>query len=318
MTLTLPLDTQDAAYPAALDRMRLKASGVQAGVVESEDFKVSAASGLQVSVAAGRAYVAQTNAVEGSFYDGLYLVGNDGAMTPSGTPTVSATLPQLSQVVLRVYDITELKIAGASYARIEWLNGAPSEGASLANRSGAAELPQSSLRLADVLIPAGAESAEHFEIRDRRPWATGANFEFIEEASLEGGAAEWIYPSLLKRRVETTGNAYEVIIGAEYVFWHTGLPSWELYFGVGVDGSGPQQEAVVGGGGGRNETTWESHAYGPLYRTWWMPSAGQSLMVEAAMRVVLAEAGNAERKAAFYKPSMSVREIVGSYQYNVT
>lgn len=317
MSLTLPLDAQGAVYAPSLDRMRLKASGIQAGVASVEGgYKVTAASGLQVSVSAGKAYVAQTGATEGTFYNGLYLVGNDGAMTPSGTPTVSSTLPTLNQIILRVFDVVELGIAGTPYAKLEWLNGTPTEGATLENRSGAAELPQSSLRLADVLVPAGAESSEHFEIRDRRSWASGANYYYIYESSSEAAASEWVYPEPLQKRVETTGNAYEVTVACEYVYWNTGQGAnpCEVYFGLGVDSAGPQISSVVGGNSGNGAYAWESHVYGPIYRAWWLPAAGQSLLVKPTMRVT--GGGETANKATFYKPSFALREIVGSYDFN--
>ena len=78
-----------------------------------------------------------------------------------------ASLPRLDQVVLRVYENTH-DGSGLNTARIETVDGTATAGATLANRNGAAALPASSIRLADVLIAAASSSIPSGNISDRR------------------------------------------------------------------------------------------------------------------------------------------------------
>lgn len=176
--LLLPNYAEDIKYPAYNDRLMMKSMGIQAGVVESEDFKVSAGTGLQVNVKSGKALVEQTKAIEESsntFYNGLYNVLNPIEQNPYNNVEVSAANPQIAQIILRVYDVGELKIGGESYVRIEWLNGTPNAGATKlhieeekASEYGAAVLPQSSFRLCYVLVPKNSTKSSEFSIFDKR------------------------------------------------------------------------------------------------------------------------------------------------------
>lgn len=158
MTVLQPSYVQDQLFPAYSDRLQVKAA-YNAGVVGFNDYRVSAASGLQCSVASGMAYVTQTGAIENSsntFYNGNYGVPNDGTVSPYNTITTPVTNNRLDQVILRVYDVGELGIGGSSFARIEWVQGTETGGASLSNRNGAGTLPASCLLLADFLNTPGS------------------------------------------------------------------------------------------------------------------------------------------------------------------
>src|ERR1035437_5757652 len=178
MALLIPSYTEDLLYPAYQDRLLMKSLGVQAGVVGAEDYKIEKVAGasLQVTAKAGNAFVEQTKAIEESentFYNGLYQVPNPKLLEPSNTVTVPEVNPQIAQIILRVYDEPELKGAGESKAKLEWLNGAESVGATEAKikegiYNGVAALPQSSLRLAYVLVPKKATKAEEYYIEDTR------------------------------------------------------------------------------------------------------------------------------------------------------
>lgn len=176
MALFAPSYTQDALIPAYQDRLQT-ASIPQAGVVGSSgDYLVTPGTGLQVNVAAGRAYVAQTGATEGAFYNGMYFQANDGAVTPYNSISAPITNPRVDQVILRIYDNPELSAGGSSFARVEWLVGTEAAGATIGvggNRNGAAALPASSLRLADVLQTVGEVSIPAANIFDRRPKTRG-------------------------------------------------------------------------------------------------------------------------------------------------
>jgi|ERR1700722_4811536 len=182
--LLIPSYTTDLDFPAYQDRLLMKSLGVQAGVIGSEDFKVSAGSGKQVNVKAGKALVEQTKAKQESsniFYNGLYNVLNPVEQNPSNEVVVSATNPQIAQIVLRVYDVEELGIGGSSYAQIEWLNGTPTSGITEAQmREGIylgsySPLPTSVLRLAYVLVPKNAITSTEYYIKDARSTAINTN-----------------------------------------------------------------------------------------------------------------------------------------------
>ena len=175
-TINFPLYTEDLLYAAYYDRLLIKSLGVQAGVVESEDYKVSAGAGLQVNIKSGKAFVAETKAIEeleNAFYNGLYLCPNPAETNPYNSVEVSAANPQIAQIILRVYDVGELKVGGSSYARLEWLNGTPTASATKAKMEegkyeGVAELPQSSFRIARVLVPKNATTSSEYYIEDAR------------------------------------------------------------------------------------------------------------------------------------------------------
>lgn len=177
MTVELPLDCEDLIYPAYLDRA-FNGSIFNPGAVENFAGEVSAApGGLQVFVNPGNLLVEQVGGkATGFVQDLLYHVSLKELGNPYNSVVVNNVNPQLAQIILRVYDTSELQISGSSYARLEWLNGTPTSGATLSNRNGhASPLPKSSLLLADVLVPKNATSSSEFQIRDRRTWARGAS-----------------------------------------------------------------------------------------------------------------------------------------------
>src|SRR6202041_827140 len=135
-----------------------------------------------------------------------------------------------------IYDITELGIGGVSYGRFEWLNGTPTSGATLANRNGALDLPQSSLRLADVLVPAGSSSSASFSFTDRRPWARGycnaRNNTSGVGVTLNSTVQVSMDPSL-SMRVECTGSPIRISLYGTYI---DGGGSGTVYIEYGIDG----------------------------------------------------------------------------------
>lgn len=176
--LLLPENTEDLLYAAYQDRLVAKTL-VNPGVILASDFEISLGVGLQLNINRGNAWVAQTNATQessNSFYNGLYEVASTTETTPSNNVTVSSVNPQIAQIILRVYDVNELKIGGSSYVKLEWLNGTPSSNASESRMKeryydGAAALPQSSFRIARVLVPKNATSCSEYYIEDTRTYA---------------------------------------------------------------------------------------------------------------------------------------------------
>src|ERR1700690_2980449 len=113
-----PSYAEDLEYASYSDRLVLKSLVSQPGVVETEDYKVSAGSGLQVNIKSGNAIVAETKATQESsneFYNGYYQVGNPSETNPYNSVVVSSANPQIAQIILRIYDVNELKISGSSY-----------------------------------------------------------------------------------------------------------------------------------------------------------------------------------------------------------
>lgn len=194
--LLSPFIAEDLDYSASNLRLLTISLGVQAGVVGTNDFKVSAGSGLQVNVEKGKAFIEQTLATQessNSFYNGLYNVLSPTEQNPYNSATVPTTNPQIAQIILRVYDINELKISGSTYGRIEWLNGTANAGATKAHVEagealsfGAAVLPQSSFRCAYVVVPKNATKSSEFEIVDARTFATPGR---IISGRIESGTA---------------------------------------------------------------------------------------------------------------------------------
>jgi hypothetical protein len=182
MAILPPSYVEDIIYASYIDRLLIKSLGVQAGVVEENDYKVSAGSGLQVEAEKGKAFVAETGAIEessNSFFNGLYNVLSSTKSSPYNNVVVSAVNPQIAQIILRVYDVGELKISGQSYARLEWLNGSPNAGATKAHieegkssEYGAAVLSQSSLRLCYIVVPKNATKSSEYTIVDERTNST--------------------------------------------------------------------------------------------------------------------------------------------------
>lgn len=166
--LQQPLYCQDLLYPA-LQLRELLASTAQAGVTGNSSYKVTAGSGLQVAISNGGAYIEAANGA-------MYFESCLSSVTPSNSVEVSSINPQIAQIILRIYDINELKITGSSIAKIEWLNGTPTALATEAKMKegkyeGASSLPESSLRLSRILVPKNAASSAAYYIEDARTYS---------------------------------------------------------------------------------------------------------------------------------------------------
>src|SRR5262249_43841760 len=127
------------------------------GVEGSTDLLVTAgAAPTSVDVAAGVGYVRG----DGLNDLGLYRCRNDAtkgsaAFETGGLAAPDATKPRLDQIVARVFD-NDVDGFGSHKWRLAVVTGVPTTGATLDNREGKAELPNSAMLLADVLVPAGA------------------------------------------------------------------------------------------------------------------------------------------------------------------
>lgn len=144
------------------------------GVLGYSDMLVTTSgAGLAVSVAAGTGYVRGDNSTD----QGLYRVRNDAAKDSSsfvlgGVGTADATNPRIDQVIARIYD-DAADASGQRAFQLEILPGTATAGATLDNRTGAANLPSNAMLVADILVPAAFTgpfvNATH--IRDRRTFS---------------------------------------------------------------------------------------------------------------------------------------------------
>lgn len=159
---------QEGTYTAQDDRRQMKEYGGAGTATYPTGFAVSVASGMTLWVDLGVAYVPCGNAVDG----GSYRVRSDTAKQVL-VPNAHATLPRLDQVVLRVMD-DGTDSSGFSEVRAELVPGTATAGATFTNRNGAAalnslaEISDSLILLADVLVPAAAGSLSSGDLKDRR------------------------------------------------------------------------------------------------------------------------------------------------------
>lgn len=165
------LNAAGKTYPAVRDRMILSHMGAQAGVYTDIDFLTTWTSGMNLSVQFGDALIKATHPT--LVNKGLYHINSDAAV-PVTIPAANASNPRIDQIVLTVQDPSFDPAVTNSTPLIQVLQGTPTPGATLNNRSGAvATLPPSSLRLADVLVPTAAAALSAASIRDRRTFARG-------------------------------------------------------------------------------------------------------------------------------------------------
>jgi len=130
-------------------------------------------SGLTMSFTPGAGYVRQPGD------NTLYRCTQEGSSANIILDANPSGNPRIDQLVLHVYDASAAGDSSAQYlAAIENINGTPTTGATLDNRSGAPDLnvalatAKAYILLADVLMPAGASTVSAGNIRDRRPFGT--------------------------------------------------------------------------------------------------------------------------------------------------
>lgn len=164
----------------AIDLRRLSQIGVQEGVVDGPSWVVSQHSplGLSVDIAAtGTPATVQGDSISDQ---GLYAVAPHASVINLTVAAAHASLPRLDQVILHVYD-SAIDGSGSNKASVEMLTGTATSGTTLDNghdgSHGAAALPPTAIRLADVLVPPAATTITNTNIRDRRRWCNGAGWQ---------------------------------------------------------------------------------------------------------------------------------------------
>lgn len=171
VVITDPIYLQTTTYSAQDDRRAL-GDIMGPGVVGSLDFGCNWLSGLTVRVSAGVAYIPGLMVADQGIYR-VYESTNHDIAVGAG----DATNPRLDQIILRVMDKIH-DTSGLDETRIEVVPGVPTSGATLVNRSGAADLTaltensKNVLLLADVLVPIGAAAISQSAIGDRRLFAS--------------------------------------------------------------------------------------------------------------------------------------------------
>jgi hypothetical protein len=212
MTLVTPEYLQTKTYSAMRDRLALEHGGpVQSGVWGSTDLKVTqrgAGANMSVDVALGFALIRATD----SGNAGIYHVENNATVNVAVTAS-SGSNPRIDQIILTIKDSTDAA-SGTDVPTLSVLTGTASAGATLDNRTGAAALPNSAIRLADILVPTSSSTVTTANIRDRRPWARGA----FATASGDGSSAMTVtgttfgvLTSLSDVRIECSGVPLEII-----------------------------------------------------------------------------------------------------------
>lgn len=228
MALITPQYLQTQSYTAAKDRYALSRLDLQPGVFGAGDFKATqrgAGANMSVDIAAGDAWVAGTDTTR----QGNYMVTNDALVNVATDTTGVAwavgngSLPRIDQVILRLFDTQDGSSANGNKtsdgAQLLVLLGTATSGATLDNRTGAAALPSSCIRLADVLVPAAATTVTTANIRDRRPWARGAYFRATRSAAdYTTGSASFvpIDSTNLLPRIECSGNPLKIMLLSQW------------------------------------------------------------------------------------------------------
>lgn len=246
------------------------ANVLQEGVYAAGDFKVTpGGASLQWSVAAGDAWVQGDDTTR----QGLYHQVNDAAVTGL-VAAGHATLPRIDQVILRIFDSSVTGVSDTP--TLSTLAGTATAGATLDNRTGAAALPNSAIRLADILVPAAASGViSAANIRDRRPWARGACLWTIRTAGDYTTAAisdTDIDATNLQPRIECSGVPLRVTLagGVSHSVANT-----QVSLRILQDGAVPHDSALlvcIGAGNIHSFTrTWDfiptagSHLFKPQY-----------------------------------------------------
>lgn len=157
------VDAKD--FTATVDYYLNTQKRMQPGVVGSGHLLVTPVAGRDVAVAAGFTWVLDSaNVVSSGTAPLIPAFFNASSLS---VPANTSGSPRLDQVVFTLSDYGQ--------GTISVVQGTPTAGATLDNRNGAAALPASSIRLADLLTANGFAGpyVNGTSLRDRRPWARG-------------------------------------------------------------------------------------------------------------------------------------------------
>lgn len=221
MGLIVPEFLQTKSYRAIRDRLAFQHGGaIQAGVWNAGDFKVTqraSSANMSVDVAAGFALVSAND--PGNL--GLYHIQNDATVNVPFVATESN--PRIDQVVLTINDSTDGGDPGDTPV-LQVIKGTAIGGVTL-DAPGASKgtVPNGSLVLADVLVPANSDATGIItaNIRDRRLWARGFRRHLQRTSgdyTITSAAMVLIDPGNLTPRVECNGvNEFEITMRSRFL-----------------------------------------------------------------------------------------------------
>jgi len=302
------LDTK--TYAAAADRYLAQQGALQPGVVNAGDYVVAqrgSGANMSVDVAAGGAWVAGGSVAR----QGLYHQVNDGTVNQTAA-AADATNPRIDQVILAINDSTAIGISDIPTLTV--VAGTPTAGATLANRAGADTLARysSSLRLADILVPAGATTVVSANILDRRPWARGAFVRQVKtDANVSTTFQAYVDQARLQARVECSGVPLRISFQALGLNDTAGATCATF---CQLDGAGAADGATTLGQGTRPGATAGGMPVGFSYVT--LLSPGSHLFAAA---LVALNGGTATIYCATINPAVfTIEEILRPNQANGT
>lgn len=221
-------------------------------LLAATDFKITPGAGLTLASAIGEAAVQGDSIAQQARY---YVRDNAGQAGITLQTPPDVTSPRVDQVVLEVKD-DQHDASGLNEARIRVVSGTATGGATLDNRSGAAALPSSCMRLCDLLVPTGFAGpfVAGTHIRDRRPWARGARRR-ITRTTNAGGGSDYGAPLTTTRtavldavnlapRIECAGGDLSVRLRSQVQ--HDTLNEWVQCRPL-VDGTVPSEVGISTG-----------------------------------------------------------------------
>lgn len=246
MTLLVPEFLPVEDYTFARLRRVFEAALIQEGVFDPFDLLVSqrgAGVNKSVDITAGRAWVRGDDTAR----QGSYHCENDGTINLA-IPDNTSGNPRIDQIILRIYDSSVIG-GGTNAAVLEVLQGTPTAGAALDNRQGAAALPATAIRLADIVVASGFASISNTVIRNRRPWARGAfwtNSVTAGDRTRDTSSKLFVDGVNLNPRIECSGNPIRVTTRGNASSDTAGAQS---RFDIATDGASISRNYAVGGTG---------------------------------------------------------------------
>lgn len=199
---------------AIMDNMFGRPS-LQEGVLSPGGLKVTPGAGLQLNYALGRGMITDDSGIiaMGALLPALVATGSTVTI-----PANASGNPRIDQIILT--------LTGFDTGTVSVLQGTASVGATLDNRTGAANLPLGAIRLADILMPNGFAGpfVQATHVRDRRPWARGAYVKIVRNADAGGlddysqaatGALVELDAVNLKPRLEFSGAPVRVSLRSQ-------------------------------------------------------------------------------------------------------
>lgn len=214
--------------PVTARDLRTLADALQPGVLGAAHLKATPGAGLALTVQPGVAYVP-----DGQASPSLYRCEWSGSAATVPISAADGSSPRVDQLVARVRD---LNVDGGSQRSwvLEVVAGVPASGATFDNRTGAAPLPPRAIRLADVVVPAGASSIGAGNVRDRRPWARGASLAVLATGtSISNGSAATIGGSA--KRLELSGAP--IVVEITFIVAGQSAPNCEGSVQLLMDGA---------------------------------------------------------------------------------